>query len=219
MTHLFDGIADFIARHHLWSAPVLGAITLLESLVVVGAFVPATALMVLAGGLIATGAIDGVPVVLWCVAGAIIGDAISFALGRRMGPAALRGAAFKKHRRQVARTRLFVRRYGMVAIFIGRFFGPLRAFVPVVAGMFRMRKRAFQTANAVSAVFWVLLILSPGYFAMKGLAQLEVLSEADALTIGVIVFVVTAALGVIVWRFVIPRLGKPTPRLVVRPAE
>ena len=219
MTHLFDGIADFIARHHSWAPAVLGVITLIESLVLVGAFVPATALMVLAGGLIATGSVDGVSVVLWCVAGAVIGDALSFTLGRRLGPKALRRPAFRKHRRQLARTRLFVRRHGMVSIFVGRFFGPLRAFVPVVAGMFRMRQHAFQMANVVSAAVWVPIILAPGYFAMKGLAQLELLGEADALTIATVVVAVVTCLTVVAWRLLKPRLDKPARAVVAFPAE
>ena len=51
--------------------------------------------------------------------------------------------------------------------------GPLRAFVPLVTGLLGMRRRTFQLANTVSAVVWVLVILAPGYFAAKGLAELE----------------------------------------------
>lgn len=183
MDAILQSLAEFIARHSGWAGLVLGVITLLESLVLIGAFIPATALMVMAGGLIAAGVLDPLQVVFWCVAGAVIGDAISFELGRRLGPRALRHPAFAGHRRKVARTRLFNRRYGAASIFIGRFFGPLRAFVPLVAGLLQMRRRTFQLANVLSAVIWVLAILAPGYFAARGLAELEALGEAHWATI------------------------------------
>jgi membrane protein DedA with SNARE-associated domain len=167
-------ISTFVAEHHAWAGVVLGLVTFLESLVLVGAFVPATALMLLAGGLIASGALDPVTVLLWCASGAVAGDAVSYALGRRLGAGALRRPVFRNHRRTIARTRLFSRRYGVASIFIGRFFGPLRAFVPVMAGMLQMKARTFQVANLVSAVVWVAVLLTPGYLAARGLALLDV---------------------------------------------
>lgn len=90
MDALFHPAADFIARHAAWAGVMLGVVTLLESLVFLGAFVPATALMVMAGGLIAAGDLAPAPVILWCVGGAIIGDALSYEFGRRLGPSTLR---------------------------------------------------------------------------------------------------------------------------------
>lgn len=173
MTAVFQPITDFIAQHQAWAGPVLGAVTFLESLVLIGAFVPATALMLLAGGLIASGALDPVTVLIWCASGAIGGDAVSYALGRRLGARALRHAVFQRHRRAIARTRLFSRRYGVASIYVGRFFGPLRAFVPVMAGMLQMKSARFQLANAVSALVWAGVLLTPGYLAARGLALLD----------------------------------------------
>jgi membrane protein DedA with SNARE-associated domain len=173
MTAFLQSASLFVAEHHAWAGALLGAVTLLESLVLIGAFVPATALMLLAGGLVASGALDPVSVLLWCAGGAAVGDAVSYALGRRLGAKTLRAPAFRKHRRVIARTRLFSRRYGVASIFIGRFFGPLRAFVPVMAGMLQMRHVTFQAANLASAFVWVAVLLAPGYLAGKGLAMLD----------------------------------------------
>lgn len=200
MDALFQPVAEFIARHHAWAAPALGAIVFLESLVLIGAFIPATPLLVMAGGLVAARVLDPASVLAWCVAGAVLGDALSYALGRRLGPRALRGRVFRRHRRRIARTRLFTRRYGVTSIFIGRFFGPLRAFVPLMAGMLQMRRRKFQTANAVSAFVWVPVVLAPGYFAAKGFAQLEALGEGDAVTIAIVAGVAVLAAAFALWR-------------------
>ena len=53
----------------------------------------------------------------------------------------------------------FVRRWGVPSIFIGRFFGPLRASVPLAAGIFEMPYMQFQVANFVSAMVWAAALL------------------------------------------------------------
>jgi len=186
-------LSEFIARHNEWAGVALGVTTFLESLLIVGAFVPATALMLLAGGLIAAGVLDPVPVILACVVGAVLGDAVSFAIGWRLGGRALRHPLLAGHRRRLALTRLLCRRYGVITVFICRFLGPLRALAPVVLGILRMRRRVFQAANVVSALIWVPAMLAPGYLGAKGLAKLEILAEADNLTLLTVIGV--AAVG------------------------
>jgi membrane protein DedA with SNARE-associated domain len=200
MNTFLQTAADFIGRHHEWAALILGVTTFLESLVLIGAFVPATALMLLAGGLVATGVLDPFAVLFACVVGAVLGDAVSFYVGRRLGGRALRHPVFARYRRAIARTRLVCRRYGMVSIFVGRFFGPLRAFAPLIAGMFRMRRRTFQTANVVSALIWVPAMLAPGYIGAKGLARLELFTEADQVTLLIVGGIVLLVAAGLTWR-------------------
>lgn len=208
MDSLLSSAADFIARHHVWAGVVLGVVTFFESLVVIGAFVPATGLLVAAGGLVAAGVLDPMTVIVGCVAGAVMGDAISYWIGRRLGTGVLRQPMLLPHRRKIAWTRLYCRRYGVASIFIGRFFGPLRAFVPVMVGVLRMRQRVFQLANVTSAFVWVLAMLAPGYLAAKGLAQLEFMSEAHGPTLMLIAFAVVVVGAVIVMRWLKGRAAK-----------
>ncbi len=200
MESLFQSLADFIVRHQMWAGVLLGLVTFLESLAVIGAFVPATGLLIAAGGLIAAGVLDPVTVFAGCVVGAVAGDAISYWLGRRLGVRFLRRPIFVPHRRRIAWTRLYCRRYGVLSIFVGRFFGPLRAFVPVMMGVLRMRERTFQLANLGSGVVWVLAMLAPGYFAARGLAQLEVLSEAHGATLVAAAIAVAVLAAALVYR-------------------
>jgi len=208
MDSLLSSAADFIARHHVWAGVVLGLVTFFESLVVIGAFVPATGLLVAAGGLVAAGVLDPMTVIVGCVIGAVMGDAISYWIGRRLGTGVLRQPMLLPHRRKIAWTRLYCRRYGVASIFIGRFFGPLRAFVPVMVGVLRMRQRVFQLANVTSAFVWVLAMLAPGYLAAKGLAQLEFMSEAHGPTLMLIAFAVVVVAAVIAMRWLKGRAAK-----------
>jgi len=55
-----------------------------------------------------------------------------------------------------------MKKWGIFGIFIGRFFGPLRASVPLVAGMFAMPYWRFQFANFFSAFVWAATLLTLG---------------------------------------------------------
>jgi membrane protein DedA with SNARE-associated domain len=67
-----------------------------------------------------------------------------------------------RHPDLLPRGEAFVARWGVLAIFIGRFFGPLRASVPLVAGICRMRYWPFQIANFTSALVWAFVLLTMG---------------------------------------------------------
>lgn len=208
MDTALQAVGDFIVRNHMWAGLLLGLITFLESLAVIGAFVPATGLLVAAGGLIAAGVLDPVNVIAGCLIGAVAGDAVSYWAGRRLGVRFLQRPMFKPHRRRIAWTRLYCRRYGVLSIFVGRFFGPLRAFVPLTLGIVRMRQRSFQFGNVASGVVWVLAMLAPGYLAAQGLARMELLSEAHGPTLLLGALAVTILVVAVAYRFIKARMSR-----------
>lgn len=212
-------VIDFIARHDQWAGPILGLVIFIESLAIIGAFIPATPMLIATGGLIAAGVIDPVTVLAFALAGAIVGDAVSYSIGRALGPGALRHPALRRHRKAMAQTRLLCRRYGVASIFIGRFFGPLRAFVPLVVGMLLMSRRKFQAANVVSALVWVPVTLAPGYFAAKGLGKLEALGEADLLTVSLIAAALAIVVAIGVWRALAVRSARRASAAAVRSGD
>lgn len=158
-------LLDFIVRHAAWAGPIVGVLAFLESLVVIGLFIPAIATMIAVGGLIGAGIIEPVPVIVLGIVGAILGDWVSYAIGRAMGPAIYSHRWLRGHRIGFARARLFFRRFGFLAVLLGRFLGPVRATVPVVAGVLRMPHMSFQVANALSGLIWVPGLMLPGYLA------------------------------------------------------
>ncbi|KAA1054086.1 DedA family protein [Azospirillum argentinense] len=161
----------FLERHHNWAGPVVAVLAFCESVVLVGLAVPATALMIMFGTLLGLGIIDPVPVVAGAVLGAIAGDAVSYSLGRWLGPAVVYRRPLSRYRGEVAKSRLFFRRYGFAAVFMGRFLGPLRSIVPLVAGMMKMNGRQFQFANVASAAVWAPAMLAPGWLASAGIGR------------------------------------------------
>lgn len=184
-----DGILQtteaFLREHQMWAGVTVGLVAFGESLVLVGLLIPATALMVLIGGLVGAGVIDPVPVVLGAVIGAVLGDIVSYGLGRVMGSGIVHRWPLKRYRSGVAQARLFFRKYGFAAIFFGRFFGPLRSTVPLVAGMMAMDQKRFQLANIGSALVWAPLMLAPGWLAAKGASRFGELNEFQWLGLGI----------------------------------
>ncbi|OZI34091.1 hypothetical protein CAL29_11075 [Bordetella genomosp. 10] len=169
MADFIEQVRQFIETHQEWAGLVTGLLTLGESLVLVGLFVPATALMLVTGGLVGSGALDGWTILAWGVAGAVVGDAISYGLGRWLGPGILRRRPLDRQRQTVARARLFFYRYGFASVLLGRFLGPLRAVIPTVAGVMGMPQGRFQLANVLSALVWMPAMLAPGYLAARGM--------------------------------------------------
>jgi len=180
MQAYIDQISLFIEANQAWAGLIIFLLTMGESMLIVGIMIPATALLLFTGGLVGAGALPAGPILLWGIAGAIVGDAISFWLGRWIGPTILRWRLVKRHRTTVARARLFFYRYGFLSIFFGRFLGPIRSTIPTVAGVMGMSHWHFQIANALSAALWVPMMLLPGFLAAKGV---EASKHANNLTL------------------------------------
>lgn len=163
MDQLMQQAGAFIQNHQEWAGLVVGLLAMGESMLIIGILIPATALMLVVGGLIGSGTLDPLPILIGGIIGAIAGDAISYYIGRVLGPRIVYRWPLNTQRRAVARARYFFRKYGIVSIFGGRFLGPLRAVIPSVAGVMKMPHWRFQTANVLSAIVWIPVMLTPGY--------------------------------------------------------
>lgn len=197
MEELIARTTEFMIAHAVWTGPIIAVMAFGESLAIIGLFMPATALMIAVGGLLGAGTLDPLPIIAWAIAGATLGDWVSYSVGRRIGPSAYRRWPLNRHRPMVARARLFFRRYGFVSIFLGRFLGPIRATIPLVAGVMEMAPRRFQIANVTSAILWVPVMFAPGYFAVRTLGSVERITEGHMLGMGAVVIVLTVGAMVI----------------------
>ncbi|HWK43554.1 MAG TPA: DedA family protein [Stellaceae bacterium] len=162
MTGWVQAVVAFIAEHHAWAGPIVGLIVFGQAIAVIGLVFPGSTVLVTAGGLVAAGALDYWTICAWTVPGAVLGDGISFWLGRRFTHRIGGWWPFRRRPAMLAQGIGFFRRHGGKSVFIGRFFGPVRATVALVAGMLDMPAGVFWIANIASAVVWVPLLLSPG---------------------------------------------------------
>jgi membrane protein DedA with SNARE-associated domain len=167
MTLSVSGIVAFIAHHSEWAFPVMFITAFGESFVFLSLLFPGTTIMVAAGLLIPDGTLPLFPVLAGAILGATTGDTISWWLGARYGDELTRRWPLSRYPELIGRGEAFFERFGTLSVFVGRFFGPLRATIPLVAGMLKMPSRTFWIANVTSAFVWAPALLIPGLIAVR----------------------------------------------------
>lgn len=136
---------------------------MLEAVAVIGAIVPGVALLFVLSVLAAHADIDFAVLLATGIAGAMAGDGVSYAIGRTFQHRIENVWPFRKYPQWLNRSEAYVEQHGGKSIIFGRFIGPLRAFVPMAAGIFRMKPLYFLWMNFLSAVAWAPFHLIPGY--------------------------------------------------------
>ena len=159
---LVHHVTRFVEAHAVWAPLIAGFLAFCESLAIVSFLVPATVILVAIGGLIVPAGLSFWMVWAGAATGAILGDWVSYEVGRWFKEPVLNSATYHKHRDRADKAIAFMRRWGAPGVFIGRFSGPLRAFVPLAAGLIAIPQWLFQAANVSSAVIWSAALLSPG---------------------------------------------------------
>jgi membrane protein DedA with SNARE-associated domain len=154
-------IIEFVRSHQAWAAPIVFVLAFAESMAFISLFVPAWAALVGIGTLVQSAGVNFWPVWIAGALGAALGDWLSYWIGLKLEHRVQHIWPLSKHPGIIDAGARFVTRWGILAIYIGRFSGPLRASVPLVAGIFKMPYWPFQVANFTSAFLWsgVLLLL------------------------------------------------------------
>jgi membrane protein DedA with SNARE-associated domain len=160
-------IIEFVREHNTWAPLVVFWLAFGESLAFLSLIIPAWAALVGIGALIGVAGLDFTSILFAAAIGAALGDWLSYWIGQRFKGTIAHIWPLSRHPGLLPKGHGFVEKYGVLAIFIGRFFGPLRASVPLVAGILEMPWLAFQIANFVSAFVWAALLLAPGMFGVK----------------------------------------------------
>lgn len=154
---------DWMQANPNWAGFATFIISIAESLAVVGLLIPGTIVMGAIGSLVGSGVLPSLDIVLWASAGAIVGDGISYWLGyhyhghiREMWP-------FRSLPGLMQKGETFFLKHGGKSVFLGRFIGPIRPIIPVIAGMMNMPPWRFTLANITSAITWAPAYMLPGY--------------------------------------------------------
>jgi membrane protein DedA with SNARE-associated domain len=158
----FSVATDFIAQHRSWTILLAFLVAFAESFAFLSILVPGTAILAACGALVPSGTLSAWELLAGAIPGAALGDSISYWLGRRYGPAMLRCWPLNRCPELVARAQAFMQRHGGASVALGRFFGPLRAVVPLLAGIAQMDRRTFWAANVGSAIVWAPVVMLPG---------------------------------------------------------
>lgn len=158
----FDQVVAFAREHAAWAPPIVFLLAFGESLAFISLLIPAWGALVALGALIGTSGINFWPVWIAGALGAALGDWLSYWIGCKLEYRVQHIWPLSRHPDLIPRGERFMKKWGVAGIFIGRFFGPLRASVPLIAGIFEMPFWSFQLANFASAFVWAAVLLTLG---------------------------------------------------------
>ena len=158
-----------------WFYLLLFGIIFCETGLVVTPFLPGDSLLFAVGALAAGDSSLSMTLLFGPAdAAAVIGDAVNYAIGYRLGPKVFKYEnSWFFNKKHLLRAQAFYEKYGSKTIILARFVPIVRTFAPFVAGIGKMRYARFFLYNCVGAVAWVAICLWSGYFfgAMEWVKQ------------------------------------------------
>ena len=162
MDQLADTMIAFVRANRDWTFWIALFFAAAETTAVVSVLVPSTAILVGVGAIVATGALDFLPIWAGASLGALIGSAFSYWLGLRHGDRMLAVWPLSKDPALVERGRAVFARRGPAAVGLGHFLTFLRPVVFLMAGAARMRPAVFLPWTAVGGTAWAYLVPKSG---------------------------------------------------------
>ena len=137
--------------------------------------VPAETILVTAAALAARGKLSIWWIAIGGAAGGVVGGVAGYAIGARGGIRLIAryGAKMRIDEEKLDRARRFFARRGLLAVFLCRFIGFVRIFVPMVAGVARMPFGRFLAANVAGAIVSSACYATLGWFFGHDLPALE----------------------------------------------
>jgi len=203
-------VLNAIATHPQAAYFFIFLISLSESLAFVGLLIPGTVLMLGVGAVIATGSLSLKPTLIVAMAGAVAGDGISYCLGRYYRERLSSFWPFKHRPGMLSRGKAFFHQHGGKSILFGRFVGPVRPIIPIVAGMLDMPPLKFAFVNTLSAIGWAFAYVIPGVFFGTSLTMAGRVSARLA----ILFLLLAATVWVFVWlcRKLLVLIGQLGPR-------
>lgn len=158
-----NAVIAFIREHMALAEPAVFAMGFAEGIPGLSLLVPSSALFLAVGT--AHGAAGGLFWQTWLAAsaGAVLGDCVTYWLGRRYKDRVESLAVIRRYAGWRERGIALFERWGVLAIIGGKFLGFMRPFLPVVAGMIEMPLLYFLPASVISSLAWAGAFLAPGY--------------------------------------------------------
>jgi membrane-associated protein len=168
IVHVDDHLLEFATTYGDWIYGLLFVVVFAETGCVITPFLPGDSLLFAAGALAGVGILDPLWTAGLLFSAAVLGDAVNYSVGRRIGPkifhATDHAGWFHRllNREHLAKAHAFFERYGGRAVVLGRFVPIVRTFVPFVAGAAQMSRSSFVFYNFAGAAAWVVLCFGAG---------------------------------------------------------
>ncbi|TBV14995.1 bifunctional DedA family/phosphatase PAP2 family protein [Stutzerimonas kirkiae] len=196
MGQWLDTLTSWLSSHPEWLGLALLLAACIECLAIVGLLVPGTFLLFTIAMLAGSGALTLGQTLLLGYLGGLLGDLLSYALGRRYHRSIRRLPGLRNHPQWLLRAEHYFANYGVASLLVGRFIGPLRPMLPMTAGMLDMPFARFLLVSLASAAGWSIAYLVPGW--STGAALRLPLPEGFWADAGVIALILLLTIGGIV---------------------
>jgi undecaprenyl-diphosphatase len=163
MSQWLDSLTVWLGSNPQWLGFAVFLIACTECLAIVGIIVPGTFLLFAVAVLAGNGALTLGETLALAYCGGLLGDALSYAGGRYFHQDIRRLPGLRHHPQWLAGAETYFQRYGVASLLVGRFIGPLRPMLPMVAGMLNMPVGRFIAVSLLAAAGWVIAYLLPGW--------------------------------------------------------
>ncbi len=160
--HYFNLVLNYLRAHLYLGELFTFLVAFSESLPLIGTIIPGTITLTIVGILIGSGALPVIISLLVASIGAFMGDCVGFFMGYYYNEKLRVMWPFKKHPKWLSMGETFFKKHGGKSIVLGRFIGPARSTVPLVAGLLRLTWLRFAVAAIPSAVLWAMMYMVPG---------------------------------------------------------
>ena len=158
-----DSMTGWLTANPQWLGLAIFLVTLLECLAIIGFVIPGTILLFAIAILAGNGALSLGETLLMGLLGGLTGDVLSYTLGKRFHQNIRRLPLLRNHPEWINRAEGYFQRYGIASLLVGRFIGPLRPMLPMVAGMCDMQVPRFLIVSLLAGAGWSLVYLLPGW--------------------------------------------------------
>lgn len=163
MNEFLQTVLEWSNSSPYWLGAAIFITAFLECLALVGIILPGVVLMF--GLAVITGSSSlGLPsalILAWL--GGLSGDFLSYALGYRLQNKVPKLPLLRTHPQWIASAEIHFERYGALSLLLGRFIGPLRPILPLVAGMLLMPFARFSMVSIIAAAGWAVAYTLPGW--------------------------------------------------------
>ena len=199
MNELWQNIKHYLDPNTIATAGyfVLIFVVFAETGLAAGFFLPGDSLLFVSGLFAADGKFNLFILLFTVFAAAVIGDAVGYLTGAKMGPHLFKrpkSLLFKPSHLQKAHA--FYEKYGGKTIIIARFVPIVRTFAPIVAGAAQMPYRTFVVYNVIGGFLWVFTMILGGYFLGRAFPFLREHLEIVVIVI-VLLSIIPAAVEII----------------------
>jgi len=188
-----DSVTGWLTVNPQWLAAAVFIVAFVECLAIAGLIVPGTVLLFAVAVLAGSGALSLSETLLLGFTAGVLGDIVSYFIGRHFHQNIRRLPGLRHHPEWIAGAEAYFQRYGIASLLVGRFIGPLRPMLPMVAGMFDMPFPRFLAVSLLAAAGWSVAYLLPGW--ATGAAIRLPLPEGFWPETGVVAGAIAAMLG------------------------